>query len=122
MYLALGLLLLSCKNSETPSLAELGYQPNDLDELKKSPEYVDLSNYEIEAPEETYVPKISPKESDLEDAIHIKYDQPINGYNVSVDLYPDGDGFYGPADLHFSRVNTSFSVHVGNFDDNHFDK
>ena len=71
MYLALGLLLLSCKNGETPSLAEMGYQPNDLAELKNSPEYVDLSKYEIEEPEETNVPKITPKESDLEDAIHI---------------------------------------------------
>ena len=120
MYLAMGLLLLSCKNSDTPDLAEMGYQPNDLAELKNSPEYVDLSKYEIEEPEETYVPKKSPKESDLEDAIHIKYDQPINGYKVSVDLYPDGDGFYGSADLHFSKGNTSFSVYVGNFDDDQF--
>lgn len=122
MYLALGLLLLSCKNSETPSLAEMGYQPNDLAELKKSPEYVDLSKYEIEESEDSYVPEISPKESDLEGAIHIKYDQPINGYNVTVDLYPEGGTFYGPADLHFSKGNTSFSVHVGNYDDIHFDR
>ena len=121
MYLALGLLLLSCKNGETPSLAEMGYQPNDLAELKNSPEYVDLSKYEIEEPEETYVPKISPKESEIP-TVFIKYDQPINGYNVMVDLYPEGDGFYGPTDIHFSKGNTSFSVHVGNFDDIHFDR
>ena len=121
IFLALGLLSLSCKNGETPCLAEMGYQPNDLAELKKSPEYVDLSKYEIEEPEEEYVPIISPKESDIP-TVFIKYDQPINGYNVTVDLHPEDDAFYGPAELHFSKGNSGFTVHVDNFEEDHFNR
>ena len=87
------------------------------------PEYQDIFLYLRCSPsgEQTYVPIISPKESDIP-TVFIKYDQPINGYNVTVDLYPDGDGFYGPADLHFSKGNTSFTVHVDNFDEDHFNR
>lgn len=110
-----GLLLYACKNSEAPSLAEMGYQPNDLAELKNSPEYVDLSKYEIEEPEETYVPKISPKESDLEDDLaiaHIKYDRPVNGYIVTVDLF---DGNF--AKMHFEKGSSGFTADVDYFEE-----
>ena len=111
----MGLLLYACKNSETPSLAEMGYQPNDLAELKKSPEYVDLSKYEIEEPEDTYAPRISPKESDLEDDLaiaHIKYDRPVNGYTVTVDLF---DGNF--AKMHFAKGASGFTADVNYFEE-----
>ena len=88
---------------------------HDLAELRKSPEYVDLSKYEIEEPEETYVPKISPKESDSEEDLaiaHIKYDRPVNGYMVSVDLFDDNY-----AVMRFEKGNSSFSVGIDDFEE-----
>ncbi|MCR5352222.1 MAG: hypothetical protein K6E35_07010 [Bacteroidales bacterium] len=120
MYLALGLLLLSCKNSEAPSLAEIGYQPNDLAELKDSPEYVDLSKYEIEEPKEECVPESPQIESASEPIVHIKYAPPVNGYTVTVDLYPGRGSYYGPAKMHFRKGNTAFALEMDNFDDVHF--
>lgn len=119
IIIALGLLLCACKNPEAPSLVDLGFMPDDQTELRNSPEYVDLSKYEIEEPEEEYVPIISPKESEIP-TVFIKYDQPINGYNVTVDLHPEDDAFYGPAELHFSKGNSGFIVHVDNFEEDHF--
>ena len=108
-------LLCACKNGETPSLAEMGYQPNDLAELKKSPEYVDLSKYEIEEPKDTNALKLSPKESDSEDDLaiaHIKYDRPVNGYTVTVDLY---DGNF--AKMHFAKGSSGFTADVDYFEE-----
>lgn len=126
--LAAGLVLFSCKNGEAPTLAEMGYQPNDLAELKKSPEYVDLSKYVAEDPEESNVPEKSPKERVVEDdlpTVHIKYDKPINGYTVTVDLHPGWNGetldFYGPAEMHFKKGNSGFTVKVDSFEEDHFD-
>lgn len=110
-----GLLLYGCKNGETPSPAEMGYQTNDLAELKKSPEYVDLSKYEIEEPEKPYVPKKSPKGSESEGDLataHIKYDRPVNGYTVTVDLFDDNY-----AVMHFVKGNASFSVEIDGFEE-----
>lgn len=125
-YLVLALvLLISCRNTTPPSPAEMGYVPNDLEELRKSPEYVPLSEYE--APEEDRNAMITPaeKESEEETVVHIKYTQPINGYEVSVDMYPDAFGedleFYGPATLHFKKGNTEFTVEIDEFMEDHFD-
>ena len=119
------LLLFGCKNTNPPSLADLGYIPNDLEEIRKSPEYVPLSEYKV--PEEDGNAMITPveKEPEEESVVHIKYTQPINGYVVSVDLYPDAFGeeldFHGPATLHFKKGNTDFSVEIDEFMENHFD-
>lgn len=57
--------------------------------------------------------------------VHIKYDQPINGYVVSVNLHPRWNGedlnYYGPAELHFSKGNSGFTVSVDSFEEDHFD-
>lgn len=110
MCLALGLLLLSCKNGEAPSLAEMGYHSNNLGELRKSPEYVDLSKYEIEDSEDSYVPEITPKESEIP-TVFIKYDKPINGYIVTVDL----SGDY--AEMHFEKGASSFTAEIDMFEE-----
>lgn len=124
-YLILTLVLLvGCKNNNPPSRAELGYMPNDLEELRNSPEYVDLSTYE--APEEDRNAMITPaeKEPQEEDVVHIVYTQPINGFEVTVDMYPDAEGesleFYGPATLHFKKGDTEFTVEIDEFSEDHF--
>lgn len=97
LLLVLGVLICSCANN-TPT--EKGFLPNDLDELRKSPEYVNLSKYVAEDPEDAYIPEKTPEESDSEDDLaitHIKYDRPVNGYTVTVDLY-DGN-FDGTKEL-----------------------
>ena len=57
--------------------------------------------------------------------VHIKYTEPINGYDISVDMYPDADGefleHYGPATLHFKKGNTEFMVEIDAFLEDHFD-
>ena len=115
--LALGILFYACANNTPP---KMGFMPNDLEEIKKLPDYEDLSEYRIEDPEVAVVPEISPKESEIP-TVFIKYDQPINGYNVTVDLHPDGEDFYGPAELHFSKGNSGFTVSVDCFAEDHFD-
>ena len=117
-----GCLLYACKNGGTPNLAALGYQPNDLAELKKSPEYVDLSNYKIEEPKDESASQLSRKESRSESTVYIKYDRPVNGYTVTVDLHPEGGDTYGPADMHFSQGNSSFTVSVDHFEEDHFNR
>ena len=124
-YLILALVLLvGCKNNNPPSPAEFGYMPNDLEELRKSPEYVDLSTYEV--PEEDRNAMITPaeKEPEEENVVHIVYTQPINEFEVTVDMYPDADGdilkHYGPATLHFKKGSTIFTVEIEAFSDDHF--
>ena len=124
-YLILALVLLvGCKNNNPPSRAELGYMPNDLEELRNSPEYVDLSTYEV--PEEDRNAMITPaeKEPQEESVVHIVYSQPINGFEVTVDMYPDADGemlkHYGPAELHFKKGSTEFTVEIDDFSEDHF--
>ena len=110
-----GLFLFGCKNPTAPSYTEPGYQSDDLDELRKSPEYVDLSKYELDDPEDSYVPKISPEEPDSEDnpdVIHIKYDRPVNGYTVTVDLF---DGNF--AKMHFDNGSSGFTVEIDSFEE-----
>lgn len=121
--LAITLLLCFCKNGEKSSFTELGYEPDDLEELRKFPEYVPLSEYE--ALEEDRNAMVTPVEKESEEAVvHIKYTQPINGYEVSVDMYPDAFGedleFYGPATLHFKKGNTEFTVEIDDFSEDHF--
>ena len=125
-YLILALVLLvGCKNATPPSPAEMGYEPNDLEELRKSAEYVPLSEYR--APEEDRNAMITPAEKDPEEeaVVHIKYTQPINGFEVTVDIYPEADGdrlkHYGPAELHFKKGNTEFTVEIDDFSEDHFD-
>lgn len=87
----------------------------DLAELRKSPEYVDLTKYEIEETEEKYVPQISPQKSDSEEDLaitHIKYDRPVNGYTVTVDLFNDNFAM-----MHFEKGNSSFSVEIDDFEE-----
>lgn len=118
-------LLVGCKNNNPPSPAELGYIPNDLEELRNSPEHVDLSTYE--APVEDRNAKITPAEREPEEeaVVHIVYTQPINGFEVTVDIYPEADGdrlkHYGPAELHFKKGNTEFTVEIDDFSEDHFD-
>lgn len=124
LIFATALLLIACKNNNPPSLEERGFTPNDLEELWNSPEYVPLSEYE--APEEDRNAMITPAEKDPEEetVVHIKYTQPINGYEVSVDMYPDAFGedleFYGPATLHFKKGDTEFTVEIDEFMEDHF--
>ena len=63
---------------------------------------------------------------DARPVIHIKYNEPINGYDVTVDMYPDADGedleHYGPATLHFKKGNTKFDVEIDEFSEDHFDE
>lgn len=124
-YLILALVLLvGCKNNNPPSPAELGYMPNDLEGLRESPEYMDLSTYEV--PEEDRNATIIPaeKEPGEEDVVHIVYTQPINGFEVTVDMYPNSDGesldFYGPAVLHFKKGGAEFNIEIDEFLEDHF--
>lgn len=100
------LLLIGCKSNNDQQ------EPLYLDAETESPEYMEQ------------LMRTTPEQvaEEWDDVIHIRYDKPVNGYTITVDSYPEGDGFYGPADLHFSKGNTSFSVHVDNFDDNHLDR
>lgn len=85
LILATALLLLTCRNTTPPSTAEMGYVPNDLEELRKPPEYVPLSEYEF--PEEDRNAMITPAEKDPEEdedaLVHFSYSQPVNGYTVT---------------------------------------
>ena len=85
---------------------------NDLEEIKKLPDYEDLSEYRIEDPEDAEIPDISSKESALEDPIRIKYGQLVNGYTVTVNLF---DGGY--AIMHFEKGNASFSAEIYGFEE-----
>ncbi len=124
-YLILALVLLvGCRNNNPPSQVVLEYMPDDLKELRKSPEYVDLSTYEV--PEEDRNAMITPaeREQEEENVVHIVYTQPINGFEVTVDMYPDADGemlkHFGPAELHFKKGNTEFAVEIDDFSEDHF--
>lgn len=121
ILLALGFFFYACANNTPP---EMGFSPNDLEEIRKLPGYVPISEAVTGEPEVAEIPKISPKESDLPTVL-IKYDQPINGYVVSVNLHPRWNGedldYYGPAELHFSKGNSGFTVCVDSFEENHFD-
>lgn len=111
-YLILALVLLvGCKNNNPPSLTELGYMPNDLEELQNSPEHVDLTQYSIA--EEDRNAMITPAEKEVEerdDVIHIRYARPIKGYAVTVTLY-DNDF----AEVHFKKRGSSFTVEISDF-------
>ena len=50
------------------------------------------------------------------EVIHLRYDKPINGYTVTVDVTPYESESYGEADLTFTKGNKSFSVYVEFFD------
>ncbi len=119
-YLILALvLLISCKNATPPSPAEMGHVPDDLEELRKSPEYVPLSEYEF--PEEDRNAMITPAEKDPEEdddaLVHFSYSQPVNGYTVTIDWQPGTER----AELNFTKGGTSFSVMSYSFDPQMFD-
>ena len=112
-YLILALVLLvGCKNNNPPSPAELGYIPNDLEELRNSPEHVDLTQYSFA--EEDRNAMITPAEKETEerdDVIHIRYDKPVKGYTVTVDL----SGDY--AEMHFEKGSSSFTAEIDMFEE-----
>ena len=62
---------------------------------------------------------IDSTQSDIPTVI-IKYDQPINGYMVTVKLHPLEGEHYGPAEMQFSNANNGFTVNVDSFDKVHF--
>ncbi len=104
-------LLVGCKNNNPPSLAELGYLPHDLEELRNSPEYLDLTQYET--PEEGRNAMITPAEHETDvrdDIIRIRYDRPIKGYTVTADLY---DNYF--AEVHFKKGNKGFNIGITDF-------
>ena len=111
-YLILALVLLvGCKNNNPPSLAELGYMPNDLEELRNSPEHVDLTQYSFVEEDRNAI--IAPAEKEAEerdDVIHIRYDRPVKGYTVTVDLY---DNYF--AEVHFKKGKSGFTVGITDF-------
>ena len=112
-YIILALVLLvGCKNNNPPSPAELGYIPNDLEELRNSPEHVDLTQYSFA--EEDRNAMITPAEKETEerdDVIHIRYDKPVKGYTVTVDL----SGDY--AEMHFEKGSSSFTAEIDMFEE-----
>ena len=119
LILATALLLLGCRNNNPPSHAEMGYVPNDLEELRKSPDYVSLSEYDF--PEEDRNAMIAPAERDPEEdddaLVHFRYSQPINGYTVTIDWQSGTE----EAELNFTKGGTSFSVMSYSFDPQMFD-
>lgn len=89
--LSAGLLLLGCKNPKAPTPSEIGYVSNDLEELRKSPE------------EDPF--------------IHYIFDQPIGGFEVSMDWMPNTE----QAELHFAKEGAAFSITCYSFDPEQFD-
>lgn len=98
--------------------------PNDLVDIRQAPEYVPLSEYKVPEEDKNVMFSQAEKDPEEETVVHIKYTQPINGYEVSVDMYPDAFGedleFYGPATLHFKKGDTEFTVEIEEFMEDHF--
>ena len=113
LIFATALLLIACKNNNPPSLEELGFMPNDLVDIRQTPEYVPLSEYKV--PEEDRNAMISQagrESEEWDDVIHIRYDKPVKGYTVTVDLY---SGDY--AEIHFEKGASSFTAEIDMFEE-----
>ena len=100
-YLILALLLLvGCKNNNSSN--QLSHVP---------------SNHETLA--------TTTEQDNHRPIVHIKYTEPINGYDVTVDMHPDriGDNleYYGPAEMHLSKGDSGFTVETESFEEDHFD-
>lgn len=100
------LLLIGCKSNNSQQ------EPLFLDAEIEYQEYV-------EQPTET---NLEQEAEEWADVIHIRYDKLVNGYIITVDLYPEDDTFYGPADLRLSKDNSGFTVHVDYFEEDHFNR
>ena len=112
-YIILALVLLvGCKNNNPSSLAELGYMPNDLEELRNSPEHVNLTQYSFAEEDRNTITAPAEKEAEeRDDVIHIRYDKPVKGYTVTVDL----SGDY--AEMHFVKGASSFTAEIDMFEE-----
>ena len=111
-YLILALVLLvGCRSNTSPSRVEFDYMPDDLEELRNSPEHVDLSKYE--AAEEDRNAMITPaekEEKERADIIRFRYDRPVKGYTVTADIY---DNYF--AEIHFKKGSSGFTVEITDF-------
>ena len=104
-------LLVGCKNNSSPSPAELDYFSNNLEELRNSPEHVDLTQYSFA--EEDRNAMITPAEKEPEerdDVIRIRYDRPVKGFTVTADLY---DNYF--TEVHFKKGDSGFTVGITDF-------
>lgn len=110
-YILALVLLVGCKSGNPSCPAELGYMPNDLEELRNSPEHVDLTQYSFA--EEDRNAMITPAEKEPEerdDVIRIRYDRPVKGYTVTADLH---DNYF--AKVHFKKGNSGFTIGITDF-------
>ena len=95
-YLILALaLLVGCKNNSSQQ------EPVFLEESIEYPEYV----------EQPTATPTEQEEEEWDDVIHIRYDKPVKGYTVTVDL----SGDY--AEMHFEKGTSSFTAVIDMFDE-----
>ena len=94
-YIIIALVLLvGCKNN---SHQEQAYEEDVI-------EYYEYVEQPTDAPEE--------EEEEWDDVIHIRYDRPVKGYTVTVDLY---SGDY--AEMHFEKGASSFTAEIDMFEE-----
>ncbi len=118
-YLVLAAVILLLPGCKTGEQRTAEHMDKVLQELRNSPEYLDLSQYE--APEEDRNAMITPAKREPEEnddgLVHFRYSQPVNGYTVTIDWQPGTER----AELHFTKGDTSFSVMSYSFDPQMFD-
>lgn len=87
--------------------------PNDLVDIRQTPEYVPLSEYKVPEEDRNVMFSQAGRESEeWDDVIHIRYDKPVKGYTVTVDLY---SGDY--AEMHFEKGASSFTAEIDMFEE-----